>query len=181
MFYNDFASWLAVTAVPAAPDSFLNWTDSSGQTVPGSAYLQLTGEGAQLGFADYDLTANFTGAVSTPSTYAVSYHPNGGTGTVPMDMNRYYYGDKVTPLSGAGLTKSGYVFAGWALADGTPATNPFTMGGKDVTLFAVWAKITELPLPPKTGDPATVFGVAMFAAAAVLTYLLFKAKKTKRV
>jgi uncharacterized repeat protein (TIGR02543 family) len=115
------------------------------------------------------------------STYTVSYHPNGGTGTVPVDMNRYYKGDKISLLSGAGLTKSGYVFAGWALADGTPATNPFTMGRQSVTLYAVWTNKEDIPLPPKTGDPAMVFGAALFAPAAVIAcaYLLLKGKKAK--
>lgn len=46
-------------------------------------------------------------------THCVSYHPNGGTGTVPMDMNRYYTGDQVMLKSGSGLTMPGKVFAGW--------------------------------------------------------------------
>jgi uncharacterized repeat protein (TIGR02543 family) len=70
--------------------------------------------------------------------YSVSYHPNWALCEMPVDMNRYYKGEKVTLASGEGLTRPGYEFAGWELADGTPVTEPFIMGESDVTLFATW-------------------------------------------
>lgn len=104
-------------------------------------------------------------------TYIVSYHPNGGTGTVPMDMNRYYPGEQVMLKSGSGLMMPGKVFAGWSLTGNEPMQMiPYTMGHSDVTFFAVWAPLTV----PKTGDAPNALGVllllsgAALAAAAVL-------------
>jgi LPXTG-motif cell wall-anchored protein len=108
-------------------------------------------------------------------TYTVSYHPNGGTGTAPMDTNRYYPGDKVTLASGTGLTKPGAVFMGWALGNGTAVTSPYTMGYSNVTLFAVWGTAQDLPEVPKTGDGASAFGLVMlFAGLAAAAFVLLK-------
>lgn len=108
-------------------------------------------------------------------TYTVSYHPNGGKGAVPVDMNRYFRGDKVTLASGAGLTKPGAVFLGWALADGTPVTGQYTMGSSDVTFFAVWGSVKDLPHVPKTGDNAPVFGfIMLFSGLAAAAVILIK-------
>jgi hypothetical protein len=94
-------------------------------------------------------------------TYTVSYHPNGGTGTVPIDTNRYYKGDKVTLLSGAGLRQGDLVWVGWELRDGTDVTSPITMPKHDVTLFAVYGPLQ----PPKTGDRAGSAGWLMILGA----------------
>lgn len=72
--------------------------------------------------------------------FTVSYHPNNAFGEAPMDMNRYYRGEEVTLMGGEGLTKPGYVFAGWELLDGTPVSEPFIITDQDVTLFATWVK-----------------------------------------
>jgi uncharacterized repeat protein (TIGR02543 family) len=76
--------------------------------------------------------------VSSEERYSVSYHPSWALCEMPVDMNRYYKGEKVTLATGEGLTRPGYEFAGWELADGTPVTEPFIMGESDVTLFATW-------------------------------------------
>ena len=108
-------------------------------------------------------------------TYTVFYHPNGGMGSVPVDMNLYYRGDKVILASGAGLTKPGSVFLGWALADGTPVTDQYTMGSKDVTFFAVWGSPKNLPDVPKTGDEASIIGFTLlFAGLAVAAVILIR-------
>lgn len=91
-------------------------------------------------------------------TYSVFYHPNGGSGTVPLDMNKYYPGDKVTLLPGDGLVKPGYTFAGWALQDDTGVSSPYTMGSRDVTFFAVWSAVPKIP---KTDDEAEAAGFVM--------------------
>jgi uncharacterized repeat protein (TIGR02543 family) len=72
--------------------------------------------------------------------YTVSCHPNGALCDMPVDMNRYYKGDTVKLLSGEGLTRPGYVFAGWELQDGTRLEDSFIMGDHDVTVFARWVK-----------------------------------------
>jgi LPXTG-motif cell wall-anchored protein len=98
-------------------------------------------------------------------TYTVSYHPNGGTGTVPIDMNRYYPGEQAMLKSGAGLTMPGKVFAGWSLTGSEPIQMiPYTMGRSDVTFFAVWAPLTV----PKTGDAPNSLGVLLMVSGAAL-------------
>ena len=97
--------------------------------------------------------------------YTVSYHPNGGMGTVPVDMNRYYKGDNVMLLSGANLTRADNVLIGWMLGDGTIVKDPFTMPNHDVALFALW---THYPEIPQTGDGAEPLGYLMLIAGIAL-------------
>lgn len=86
------------------------------------------------------------------SAYTVTYNPNGGEGTPPMDERQYRPGDSITVLGGGGLTKDGAVFAGWSTEPYEQVlTNlsgvktlysegsSFLMGGNNVTLYAVWA------------------------------------------
>jgi hypothetical protein len=92
-----------------------------------------------------------------------------------MDMTRYYRGDRVTLASGAGLSKPGAVFLGWALADGKAVTSPYTVVSSNVTFFAVWGTASDLPEVPKTGDSASAFGFAMlFAGLAATAFALLK-------
>jgi uncharacterized repeat protein (TIGR02543 family) len=110
----------------------------------------------------------------TPTpTYTVSYHPNGGLGTVPVDMNRYYPGDKAWLKSGAGLYRPNYVFAGWSLIDGTRVNDPYIMGRSDVTFFAIWVPVKV----PKTGDQAAPYGLMMMAGAVILAALNLLGKR----
>jgi LPXTG-motif cell wall-anchored protein len=114
-----------------------------------------------------------------PANFTVSYHPNGGTGTVPVDMNRYNYGQNVTLMPGTGLTKSGEVFTGWALRDGTSVTSPYQMPSHDVTLFAVYGPLT--PNVPKTGDNASILGVAvLLAGLAAGAFVVIKKRAAQR-
>jgi hypothetical protein len=108
---------------------------------------------------------NFTVAKPEDDTFTVSYHPNGASGTAPMDMNRYYRGDKAALMGADGLSMPGAYFSGWSLTpDGPVIRSPYTMGKGDVTLFAVWRE-GKLPEVPKTSDPASVIGFAMLAIA----------------
>jgi uncharacterized protein (TIGR02145 family)/uncharacterized repeat protein (TIGR02543 family) len=75
--------------------------------------------------------------------YKVTYNANGGTGTVPVDPNTYQNSNTVTVLSGSGLSKANYTFAGWNTQTDTMGTSytsggPLTMGSVDITLYAKW-------------------------------------------
>lgn len=111
-------------------------------------------------------------------TYTVSYHPNGGMGTVPVDMNRYYPGDKAWLKSGAGLYRPNCVFDGWSLIDGTRVSNPYIMGRSDVTFFAIWVPVKV----PMTGDQPTPYGLIMMSGAVLLAalYLFGKRRHTAK-
>jgi uncharacterized repeat protein (TIGR02543 family) len=89
--------------------------------------------------------------------YTVEYDENGESGgSTPLDSNLYYQGFAVTIQANiGGLTKTGYVFKGWATSSSsavapdyvvsgstvTPST--FTMGSANVVLYAVWEEDTK--------------------------------------
>ncbi|MGG1517754.1 InlB B-repeat-containing protein [Paenibacillus oryzisoli] len=78
-------------------------------------------------------------------TFSVTYHTNGGTGTVPTDANVYYQGETVTALGSGDLLRPGYTFAGWnTQADGNGTTYAvgadFNIGAADVELYAKWTQ-----------------------------------------
>ena len=78
-------------------------------------------------------------ALLAENTYTVTYDANGGTGSV--DSVLVAAGSSITLNNGAGLTKSGKVFAGWATTDSAATadtTSPYTPAAS-VTLYAVWA------------------------------------------
>jgi hypothetical protein len=106
-------------------------------------------------------------------TYNISYHPNGGLGTVPVDNHQYYYGDKATLLPGTGLHKGDLVWIGWELRDGTDVTSPLTMPKSDVTLFAVYGPVNI----PKTGDSAGYAGWLLILGALSLAAIVAVRKR----
>jgi uncharacterized repeat protein (TIGR02543 family) len=167
---------LTATAVPAAGYRFVQWelvTQASELTemAAGTPFISTNNP---LGFTvitNVDLTAVFAKLEDVPppppvETYTISYHPNGGTGMVPMDTHRYYYGEKATLLPGTGLHKGDLVWTGWEIRDGTGVTSPLTMPKNDVTLFAVYGP--AIPSIPKTGDSAGSAGWLMILGALVL-------------
>jgi len=98
----------------------------------------------------YAATGSVTFTITSSTTlYAqwtgnVTYSVNGGSGTAPTDATNYLPGASVTTASGAGLTKSGYTFAGWnTAANGSGTTYAastsaaFNFSGA-ITLYAKW-------------------------------------------
>ena len=77
--------------------------------------------------------------------YSLKYDVNTGTGTAPVDNKRYPAGEKVILYDGAGLSKTDYLFKGWALTSDatTPVSSPFAISsptsGNEIKLYAVWA------------------------------------------
>jgi uncharacterized repeat protein (TIGR02543 family) len=118
-------------------NSFAGWnTLSSGS---GASYLPA--QTFTMGAANVILYAQWI----TPPTYTVTYNGNGNTGgSLPTDVNNYVQGQTVIVLGNTGnLVNAGYSFAGWnTQADGSGTTytqsQPFTMGGGNVTLYAQW-------------------------------------------
>ena len=84
--------------------------------------------------------------INDGKSYAVTYDPNGGTGTV-TDLNRYAQNKLAKVLSSDGLTApEGKVFLGWnTKADGTdemkyPGSSVLVTG--NIILYAVWGNKT---------------------------------------
>ncbi|MDR0372677.1 MAG: InlB B-repeat-containing protein [Nitrososphaerota archaeon] len=95
---------------------------------------------------------------TSPPKFLVIYNANwsdgvAGTGTIPVDSDRYTTGSTVTVHANTGgLAKSGYTFLGWttSASDVSPAyvvngntvtPSTVTMKTADVTLYAVWELI----------------------------------------
>ena len=99
------------------------------------------------GFGSYSVTKNiyYNGEVchkiclkgAVPS---VTYDVNGGEGTPPVDNAIYNTGDVVTLKSGVSLTKTDFVFGGWATTPTGNAINGTTidMPSGKLKLYAVW-------------------------------------------
>jgi uncharacterized repeat protein (TIGR02543 family) len=78
----------------------------------------------------------------TPIDYEVTYHPNGGTGTMTDANSPYHYEDSVTILQN-GFSRSGYVFNGWNTeANGSGiaygAGDEISMPAHNLDLYAQW-------------------------------------------
>ncbi|MEU7022352.1 InlB B-repeat-containing protein [Streptomyces sp. NPDC046203] len=112
---------------------FIGWSVGSGgsaQYHPGDT------------FTIFEDTALYAVWQQEPATLTVTYDPNGGSGTAPVDPNTYHSGDTVTVLGPGDLTRAGYRFAGWATTSSaaSPDYQPgdtFIITG-DTTLYAVW-------------------------------------------
>lgn len=82
-------------------------------------------------------------AMWTINHYTISYDGNGSTGGITPTSGTYLYGATVTVEDNGSLLKTGYMFAGWnTKADGSgtarAATETFTLGATNVTLYAQW-------------------------------------------
>jgi uncharacterized repeat protein (TIGR02543 family) len=81
---------------------------------------------------------------SQNAAYKIIFNSNGGTGTM---ADQSIVSGISAPLTANAFTKSGSVFAGWATtATGTTVEYAdkasYTMGGSNVTLFAIWSQNT---------------------------------------
>jgi uncharacterized protein (TIGR02145 family) len=75
------------------------------------------------------------------TVYTVTYNANGGTGSVPVDTNKYQNGQVVTVPGAGALNRPDFSFAGWNTQADTLGTNvgvSFPMGSANVVLFAKW-------------------------------------------
>ncbi|GHV86999.1 hypothetical protein AGMMS50255_2950 [Spirochaetia bacterium] len=91
-----------------------------------------------------------------PPTYTVSYNANGGTGSAPSP-SAYTAGATVTVASKGGLSRTGYIFAGWNIKDDGSSSSyiaggTFSMGTTAITLYAEWE-------PEPNTDPSKTFNV----------------------
>ena len=94
-------------------------------------------------------------AIWTSDSHTLSYNGNGNTGgTVPASSTSYSFGSTITVLGNTGgLTKTNYTFDHWNTApDNTgssfSATNTFSMGGSNITLYAIWVSSTSYTVTP---------------------------------
>ena len=92
--------------------------------------------------------------------YTVTYDPNGGTGTTPIDSNKYQGGETITVKDKGDLVMTNATFKEWnTKKDGSgtgykgDGTDTFTMPESDVTLYAIWTDSDGKIIPsPGTGE-----------------------------
>ena len=132
--YNTSVSEKIPKVDPHDGDSFYGWAYDVAGTQPFNVNTLIT--------RDIVLYAQ----INDGKSYAVTYDPNGGTGTV-TDSNRYAQNKLAKVLSSDGLTApKGEVFLGWnTKADGTgemkdPGNSVLVTG--NITLYAVWGNKT---------------------------------------
>jgi hypothetical protein len=78
--------------------------------------------------------------------HTVTYHAEGGQGTVPA-QSIHLHGENVVVASGSSLTREGYKFEGWAFTPGGQRVTSFTIIA-DVHLYALWSEVEEPYTPP---------------------------------
>jgi uncharacterized repeat protein (TIGR02543 family)/uncharacterized repeat protein (TIGR01451 family) len=118
-------------------------------------------------------------AGDTPE-YSVTYNGNGSTGgTAPTDgSSPYVAGSTVTVLGQGGLTRNGFVFAGWNTAsDGSgtsySAGDSFSMPSGNVVLYAQWTPVYTVTYNGNgnTGGTAPVDSNSPYQAGNTVTVL----------
>ncbi|MCG8700515.1 MAG: InlB B-repeat-containing protein [Bacteroidales bacterium] len=130
LYFNSSKSLRANTFTRLG-SNFTGWNtkaDGSGESYADGAYFTMNQEGITL-YAQWDV-----------GSYNVSFHANGGSGTM-IDQN-VKYGQSIT-LNANTYTRFGYIFDGWNTeSDGSgdsyaDKTN-FTMNAEGATLYAKW-------------------------------------------
>lgn len=110
---------------------FAGWTLSA----DGSGTLYAAGATYTMGSSAVVFHAKWTPA------YTVTYDPNGGTGTAPVDNQLYTHYQHVILASGSGLSKAASRFMGWTENGSVNVLAPgimYSMGAANVTFHAKW-------------------------------------------
>ncbi|HWP79459.1 MAG TPA: InlB B-repeat-containing protein [Candidatus Acidoferrum sp.] len=110
---------------------FVGWTTAG----DGSGTLYAGGSTYSMGSEDVTFYAKWA------TTYTATYEAGAGvSGTVPEDGSRYVSGEPFGVLDADGLSKNGYILAGWVDGDGNLyyQGSYYPMPGHDLTLTAYW-------------------------------------------
>jgi len=141
---NSFSLDVSVSAVYSDGTSIFTNIDS-GYTSPRQFTADASGT-VHVRVAPYTSgnTGTFAVVYSTdnvrPATCTVSFDSNSGSGTLPSQTVQY--DSRITLPGGNGLSRSGYIFAGWNTNAGGTGTN-YNAGesylpAADITLYAKW-------------------------------------------
>jgi uncharacterized repeat protein (TIGR02543 family) len=139
---------------------FSGWTCNAASYEPGDTL--------PVGSSNITLTA----AWSYSPTYHVTYDANGGTGTVPEDLNAYDGGASVTLLSPDGLSNGGLAFGGWYENQACTGTRyaagaAYTISG-DQTFYASWVAQRHISYSANGGAGAAPVDAAAHASGEIV-------------
>ena len=143
-----------------AANTTIKWSQSAGYTIPTTQVGALS------------LTAKWT-----PNTYHVTYHPNGGTGTMESQSVTF---DRTMAIKDCTFTKTGYQFVGWLTKypDGSFENDGWTnwsgkwtyddgqygISNKTLNLYAKWSANTySVTFNPGSGKFLTTTSVTIEA------------------
>jgi BspA type Leucine rich repeat region (6 copies)/Chitobiase/beta-hexosaminidase C-terminal domain/Bacterial Ig domain len=128
-----------------------NSTPTSSSPTYSSSPISVAGDGTTETIKAYATKAGMTDSAIGSANYAINYSDfaitydaNGGSGSVPIDINSYAKGATVTVLGNTGnLTNGSKSFAGWTTSTTGPgasyaASATFSFGTANVTLYAIW-------------------------------------------
>ena len=116
-------------------NDLIGWTLNSG----GTGQIYQAGNSLQLGSASVTLYAKWS-----KIQYAVTYYPNGGSGSVPTDSSTYTIGSLAPIYGNTGpLSRTGYSFTGWGYNSTETSTvytsgQTYTVGADNISLYAIW-------------------------------------------
>lgn len=128
-----------------------------------------SGLGSQDTGVDVGYLDQVTWTSGSVSKMTVSYSKNGAeSGSLTKTSDTAYPGEKVTLPTGDGLTREGYLFGGWNTEpDGSGKSYwkgaKFTVGEKDVTLYAKWCKIVDVPFDYPAAGGSHTFDLSEFS------------------
>jgi uncharacterized repeat protein (TIGR02543 family) len=140
-------SFTVAAAASRAGFEFNGWSDGDFIYLPDSDFT--------VGTNAITLTAQWT------TVYTVTYSQGLGTGTPATGSESFAAGSELTIADDAGISRSGFTFAGWN--DGTTTYQPgasYTLGTSNVTLTAQWTAIPVAPAPAPVIVPIPVVPVA---------------------
>jgi uncharacterized repeat protein (TIGR02543 family) len=128
------------------PYSWSSGTLPTGLTMSSAGVITGTPTTAGTTAVTFTMTDDFYGTSTTKTLNivikaSVTYALNGGSGTLPTEIN-HAAGDTFALAASTGLTKNGYTFSKWN--DGTTDYNAgatYTMGSSNTTLTAVWVAV----------------------------------------
>jgi uncharacterized repeat protein (TIGR02543 family) len=140
-------SFTVAAGATKAGFEFTGWNDGTFTYLPDSDFTVAT--------SNITLTAQWS------ALYTVTYSQGLGSGTPTTEPASYSEGSELVIATDAGISRSGFTFAGWN--DGTTTYQPgasYTVGTSNVTLTAQWTAIPAVTTPAPVVEPIPVVPVA---------------------
>ena len=135
---NETVTVGSATGITKTGYAFAHWSNGVNSFAPGSTYT--------FGASDETLTAQWT-----INSYSITFDSTGGSGGTTANLN--FNVDAIA--SAPTVTKSQYIFAGWAETVTATSINSWTVEGSK-TLYSLWTpKVYTISYLPESGTATT--------------------------